>query len=92
MSECTWTHKRPDLPGYWKDETSGVLRPAVEAYLSGSEMSDEQIAAMRAYLRQWIASGWGNADHLRAKVGDLQTRRQIDRWLANALRVGIDPL
>ena len=37
-------------PGYWKHETSGVLRPAVEAYLGGGPMTGSQIAAMRAYL------------------------------------------
>ena len=43
----------PDLR-YWMYETSGVLRPAIEAYFSGL-MTDQHIAAMRAYLRQWIA-------------------------------------
>lgn len=45
-----------DAPGYWMHETSGVLRPAVEAYLNQRPMSKKQIAAMRAYLRQWIAA------------------------------------
>lgn len=41
-------------PGYWMNETSGVLRPAVEAYLNGTEMTPGQIVAMRGYLRQWV--------------------------------------
>lgn len=42
-------------PGYWMHETTGVLRPAIEAYLSRSldphspEMTPEQIAAVRGY-------------------------------------------
>jgi hypothetical protein len=43
-------------PGYWLHESSGVPRPAVEAYLAGEPMAEAQIAAMRAYLRQWIGS------------------------------------
>ena len=48
------THPTP-IPGYWMYETSGVLRPAVGAYLRAEPMTDEQIAAMRAYLRLRIA-------------------------------------
>lgn len=40
------------VPGFWMNETSGVLRPAVEAYLRREPMTPNQIAAMRAYLRQ----------------------------------------
>ena len=43
-----------DLPGYWMHEISGVLAPAVKAYLTGGAMTPGQIAAMRAYVRQWI--------------------------------------
>jgi hypothetical protein len=39
-------------PGYWMYETSGVLRPAVEAYLAGGPLSEAHIAALCAYLRQ----------------------------------------
>lgn len=83
-------------PGYWKDETSGALRPAVEAYLAGGEMTPEQIAAMRAYLRQWInAPGWvggGVLTGLRISVDILQSRDQIAVWLDRADEIGIDPL
>lgn len=82
-------------PGYWMFETTGVLRPAVEAYLSGRAMSDEQIAAMRAYLRQWIeAPCWHGQTVviLRSLVDRLTTREAIERWLRLAERAGIDPL
>lgn len=82
-------------PGYWMHETSGVLRPAVEAYLEHREMTPEQIAAMRAYLRQWIASPlWRGADidFLRLGIDGLTTRDAIDDWLSLALDAGIDPL
>lgn len=83
------------LPRYWMHETSGVLRPAVEAYLAGSPMNDAQIAAMRAYLRQWIAMPhwYGPAiPGLRATIDELTSRGAISMWLQTAEREGIDPL
>jgi len=82
-------------PGYWMSETSGVLRPAVEAYLTQEPMTDEMIAAMRAYLRQWImAPVWvgPQIDALRAGIDRLTTRPAISRWLDIALDENIDPL
>jgi hypothetical protein len=82
--------------GYWQNETSGVLRPAVTAYLSGRPMTAIEVAAMRAYLRQWIAAGaaWrGPAiDDLRRDVESLTDRAAIKRWLDRAEAEGIDPL
>jgi len=83
------------LPGYWMWETSGVLRPAIEAYLRGVEMTPEQIEAMRAYLRQWIMSPlWTGEtlDFLRASINGLNSRERIGMWLDDALDAGIDPL
>jgi hypothetical protein len=84
------------MAGFWMHETSGVLRPAIEAYLlTDTPMTGEHVAAMRAYLRQWIAAPeWQgpNVDLLRATVGSLHTRRDIDNWLEVADRSGIDPL
>jgi len=82
-------------PGYWMYEASGVLRPAVEAYLSGAELSGPQISAMRAYLRQWIAADdWAGPAirTLRAAIEGLTSRQAIDSWLARAEAEGIDPL
>jgi hypothetical protein len=50
---------------------------------------------MRNYLRQWIEHPeWmgENIDLLRATVGSLRNRRDIDNWLEVAERAGIDPL
>lgn len=91
-------------PGYWMHETSGVLRPAVEAYLNRRPMSKKQIAAMRAYLRQWIMSPvWDANPHigeieraalaqLRAGIDALTSHKAIDDWLAAAFMEGHDPL
>jgi hypothetical protein len=80
-------------PGYWMNETSGVLRPAVEAYLLGEPMSEAQIAAMRAYLRQWVAGFFGaGAADLASRVDKLTSREAIEDWLDDATEIGIDPL
>jgi mono/diheme cytochrome c family protein len=83
-----------DAPGYWMNETSGVLRPAVEAYLKGELITHGQIAAIRAYLRQWMAGPWQGEDieALRAGIDGLTTRTAIHAWLTRALEAGIDPL
>lgn len=82
------------MVGYWMNETSGVLRPAIEAYLTGGDMKTEHIVAMRAYLRQWINGdfqGWRVAE-LRREVNLLTNRAEITRWLDHAADLGIDPL
>lgn len=84
-----------NLPGYWMNETSGKLRPAVEAYLRGGEMTAEDIAAMRAYFRQWIISPLWVGQQLpvlRAAIDGLTSREAIAAWLARAEEEGIDPL
>jgi hypothetical protein len=80
-------------PGYWMHETSGVLRPAVEAYLAGDKLTGDQIAALRAYLRQWIAApAWRGVDDLRSEIEGLTSRKAIREWLDKAIELGIDPL
>jgi hypothetical protein len=77
------------------NETTGVLAPAVEAYLFNAVLTPEHIAALRAYLRQWInAPGFRGprVDFLRSCVDDLVTRAAIDRWIDIAVDEGLDPL
>ena len=57
-------------------------------------MTLEHIAAMRAYLRQWMAAPWQGPgiEALRAGIDDLTTKNAIHDWLLAALEEGIDPL
>jgi hypothetical protein len=86
--------RRNAAPGYWRNETSGVLKPAIEAYLERDELTPDEVSAIRAYLRQWIAGGFLDdaVEELRATVNGLTSRQAIDEWLHEALKVGIDPL
>jgi hypothetical protein len=91
-------------PGYWMYETSGALRPAVEAYLRGGPLYQAHVAALRAYLRQWIGSpAWDRNPHagdderrwlseMRIRVETLTTRAAIARWIDDATDGGLDPL
>lgn len=81
------------MPGYWMHETSGILRPAIMAYLNGDELNEAHIAAMRTYLRQWInAPDWLNVDELRNGIDALTSGEAIDKWIERAVDAGIDPL
>lgn len=91
-------------PVYWRDEPSGALRPAVEAYLRGLPLAASEIAALRAYFRQWIfAEVWDRNPHARADdralldklrlgVEGLTDRGAIELWLHDAAEFGLDPL
>jgi hypothetical protein len=80
------------VPNHWMDESTGVLRPVVEAYLSGQRLSAEQLLVMRAYLHQWMEEPWKTPmlDVLRTQIGDIATQEDLDRWVARALEADID--
>lgn len=82
-------------PGYWMDETSGVLKTAVMAYLEHRPMTSGDVLAMRAYLRQWAAApAWrgAQAEELRRDVDGISSRSDITAWLNKAEEAGMDPL
>lgn len=81
-------------PGYWRNETSGVLRPAVKRYLDGEQLSATDIAVLSAYLRQWVTKGdfHGPAIRtLRYAADTITCREHINVWTDLALDAGIDP-
>ena len=80
-------------PVYWMNEQSGRLETAIWAYLEHDRLDVEQIALIRDYLRQWIEAMRGpEIGALRARVDELTSREALDRWMGDALRMGIDPL
>lgn len=84
-----------DIPGYWMAEISGLLRPAVRAYLNNEAMSALQIAVMRAYLRQWIRARQFLGPELaalRQSVEELASQAALRRWIYAAIDAGADPL
>lgn len=91
-------------PRFWRDETSGILAAAVTKYLTDHTLTPNEIRYMRAYLVQWVGSPvWDlNPAHddatrkeleaLRDSAKRIHSIQQLDRWLRDALDVGIDPL
>jgi hypothetical protein len=76
-------------------ETSGVVRPAVTAYLKGNPMTAKDIAAMRAYLTVWIFAPEFVRDGvgaLRQTVEGLINRETIEDCLALARKEWISPI
>jgi hypothetical protein len=86
-----------NAPYHWIWETGDGLRPAVERYLRHEPLSIKDIALIRAYLLQWVrAPVWYSADaqmvELRTAVEDIKTRGDIERSIAMAVILGMDPL
>lgn len=90
------------LPLYWRDEVSGELGRAVEAYLNnrvdGSAVTAGQIELLRDYLCHWVfAPCWDNPGNgalkaLRKSVAGLKSAAEVDEWIHTALDIGLDPL
>lgn len=83
------------MAGFWMYETSGKLRPVIERYLQQEPLSEQDIAAMRAYLRQWVMEPrfiGDDIDDLRKRVSGLTTRKLIADWIKDAIDANIDPL
>lgn len=91
-------------PRHWMHETSGVLKPVVEAYLNNKALSEQDIAILRQYLRQWIMSPvWDSNPYagdperlhlarLRSSIDELISRETIEDWIEDADALGIESL
>ena len=93
----------PRAPKYWMWETTGKLKPAVRAYLAGQRLDPFQIAIMRRYLAQWLASPvWrpGKPDaqgvtplaRLRERADFISTNDDVREVIEAAVDLGADPL
>lgn len=84
-----------ESPGYWMNESSGLLANTVSRYLAGDELGDVDLPLMRAYLRQWIEAPLfvgPEVEALRAGVDELQSTDDVRAWLERAIDAGVDPL
>src|ERR1051325_6837163 len=93
-------------PLYWRNEESGMLRAAVEAYLSNrvdsNPISPAEVDLVAEYVRHWInAPCWQDGadpelrselQQLRETAKPLRNADDIDAWIHAALDLGIDPL
>lgn len=89
-------HDESRAPGYWPNETSGVLIAVVTRYLYGLLLNGAEVRIMKAYLAQWVdAPGWIQGDALealRAQVKRIETEAQLHAAIDAATDLGMDPL
>lgn len=93
-----------DAPNYWTFETGGELRPAIERYICGEELTVRDLYLIKAYLKQWVDSpAWEANPHLtpegvaqlsllRAKVSQARTAPQLVACVELAGEMGMNPL
>lgn len=89
-------------PVYWRDEQSGVLVAAIEAYMDsriirkGPQPTAEQIELIRDFFLYFIkAPCWASGFEMNALIKQaekIQTGDDIAEWIHAALEIGIDPL
>jgi hypothetical protein len=98
MMQMPTTYVPPhDVPLYWVNETSGVLKEAVLAYFDGRE-SLTQLRLVIAYVRYvleapcWNAEPMEALERLRLAAQRVTTRVGLEAVLWDALELGIDPL
>lgn len=94
----------PRAPRYWMYETSGVLKGAVERYISHRPLQPGDIRNLREYFRQWVnAEAWEMNPalddagrivlaRLRYDVARIINEQDISKWLCLAVSQGMDPL
>jgi SLT domain-containing protein len=77
-------------------EQGGKLKPAILGYLHGGDLDREEIALIKAYLKQWVDHpGWErgrNLTQLRRMVDHIDSREDISKAVWLAVSMGMDPL
>jgi hypothetical protein len=94
------------LPLNWRDEITGALPRAVNAYLNhridGTPLNAEDLELVRRFMEHYInAPCWNHMDDsemaaelaaLRKDVRTLKTAEEMGAWIGRCLDVAIDPL
>jgi hypothetical protein len=82
-------------PHFWMTEQSGLLEPAVEAYLNGEALSPAELDLIKQYLRQYIErammSGEANRGALLRRAEALRNSRDIERFADELSEYGVEP-
>jgi hypothetical protein len=93
-------------PSYWRDETSGQIKKAVEAYWSHSrrdELSPENVAILRIYLLHWAKAPCYRDDQYATEedlieldkaiaiAHNINNTEDIDITVNILMQLGIDP-
>ena len=92
----------PGAPRHWRDESSGELVRAIHHYLDNRrKLTFREVFVLKIYLRQWVDSPAWNAipgasreklEQLRADCKRISSQADVDRCVAGASELGMDPL
>jgi hypothetical protein len=82
-------------PHFWMTEQSGLLEPAVEAYLNGEPLSAAALDLIKQYLRQYLEralmAGAANRGALLRRTEALRNSREIERFADELSEYGVEP-
>jgi hypothetical protein len=77
------------------EEITGKLAVAVEQYLQGEPLTDDQLAIIKLYLKQYLERAVidDSADRKRllSRIDRLRTTRDIERFADELSEVGVEP-
>ena len=89
-------HYTGGIPLYWRDDISGELARVVMIYLRREELTEVQLDLFKRYLEHFIKApcwiGESELARLRKVVGKLKTVPEVDQFLKDCLKIGLDPL
>lgn len=82
-------------PYFWMEEQSGALAPAVNAYMNGEALNQQEVGLLRQYLRQYIQRAVLTGDAKRQLLVDrlakARSARDIERFAEELAEYGIEP-
>jgi hypothetical protein len=85
----------PVPPRFWMEEDSGLLAPAVDAYINGEKLDAQQLELLQLYLRQFleraVLTGAANRNKLLARVARLRSAHDIERFADELAEWGVEP-
>ena len=82
-------------PRFWMDETTGKLAEAIEVYMRTEPLSDEQLALLKVYLRQYVERAVISQDADRRKllerIEKLRRVADVERLADSLSEAGVEP-
>jgi hypothetical protein len=71
-------------PRFWMEESTGALSDAIDAYMSGERLTNEQLDLIKIYLTQYISRALLTPDAKKplilSRIAKLKTRNDVERF------------
>lgn len=92
--EYPYPFKVAKPPRFWMEEQTGVLAPAVEAYLDGERLNTAQVEVIKVYLKQYVEramlTGGANKPGLVRKIDKLKSSADLERFADEVAELGAE--